>query len=259
MRDVSHGIASKDFGSEPTNNMTSKPVIFIAAFFIALFLYTKFAGPIPFFINSVQTTKTTLFQAEGSGEVAAIPNTATISFGVTKNAATVADAQNQTNSIVQKVMDGLKKLGIDEKNIKTTNYSVNPNYALGSQIIGYTVTQQVEIKISPLDKVNATLDTLTANGANVIGQVNFGFDADTKKSLENKAREMAVADAKDKAESLARAAGIRLGKIVDVQETGTVPVIRPLALEKTAGSTPTEVTPGENTIQSTITLSYETY
>ncbi len=244
--------------------MFSKPVISIIVFFVALFLYTKFAGPIPFFVNSIQTTKTTQFQATGEGKVAAVPNMATISFAVTKNAGTVAEAQEGTNSTIQKVMDGMKKLGISDKDIKTTNYSVSPNYQLGSsQISGYTVTQSVDVKVSPLDKVNQALDAVTANGANVVGQVNFGFDEKTQQKLEDQARQEAVADAKAKAESLAKAAGIHLGKVVDVEESGNpMPIIRPMALEKAAGSldtTPTNVTPGENSIETSVTLSYETY
>lgn len=241
---------------------------FIAAilfFFLCLFVYTKLAGPIPFFVNSVQTTKTDTFQVSGDGNVTAVPNTATISFGVTKQAATVADAQNQTNTVINSIMNKLKGLGVNTKNIKTTDYSVNPNYSLGDSqtISGYTVTQTVEVKIDPLDKVNKTLDTITAAGANLVGQVSFGFDDTTQQKLEDEARADAVETAKAKADSLAKAAGIHLGSIINVTENPTTPgpIVFNAAAKLATGDTtqPSQVTPGENTVTTTVTLSYQIY
>ena len=248
-------------------NAIKTPVSIILAFFIILFLFTKFAGPLPFSINSVQTTKSTLFQVTGTGKVSEAPDSATVSFGTTKTASTIADAQNQTNTATQAILSALRGQGIEEKNIKTTNYSVNPNYDFTSgrqSITGYTVTQNIDVTIQPIEKVNAVLDILTANGANIVGQVSFTFSDSKKQQLENKARELAVKEAKTKAEGLANAAGIRLGKIVDVSEqTNEEPrPIMPMALAKdeaSAGGTPTQVTPGENSITLSVTLSYETY
>lgn len=235
-------------------------VLFI---FLGIFIYTKLAGPIPFSVNSIQTTKTNLFSVTGAGKAAGIPDTAQISIGVTKNASTVASAKEQTNSSANKIIEDLKKLGIPDKDIKTANYSVNPNYdyILGKQTInGYTVTQTLEINVSPIDIANKALDTATLDGANIVGGINFTFNEKTKKDLEEKARRDAVKMAKEKAESLSRATGIRLGRIVDVQESGSSFEPRPImmgALE--AKSSDTNLAPGENTINITITLSYETF
>jgi uncharacterized protein YggE len=234
----------------------------IVVFFLCLFLYTKFAGPIPFFINSIQTTKTTLFQVSGVGKQTAVPDTATVSLGVTKNAPTVASAQNQVNTTITAVMNKLQQLGIQDTNIKTTNYSVNPNYGDTQTITGYSVTQTVEVKISPIDKTNQVIDAGTGNGANMIGQVSFGFSDSMQKSLEDKARKEAVLDAKIKAQSLAGAAGIHLGNIVAVSEDNIGqprPFAGAFALTKQDSTAPTSVTPGENTINLTVTLSYETF
>src|SRR3989344_8124430 len=105
-----------------------RPLAIIASFFILLFIYTKLAGPIPFYINSVNTTKTDLFSSSGEGEATAVPDEATISVGVTKNALTVDEAQKQANTVANKLISDLKKLGILDKDIKTTNYNVHPNY-----------------------------------------------------------------------------------------------------------------------------------
>ena len=239
------------------------PLLTVLFIFLGFFLYTKFSGPIPFSLNSVQTTKTNLFSVSGTGKSTGIPDTALLNLGVTKTASSVLSAQNQTNTAANKIISDLKNLGVPEKNIKTTNYSVNPNYDFtsGKQTInGYTVSQTLEVKVTPIDTANKILDTATLDGANLVNGITFILNDKSQKDLENKARVDAVKEAKDKAESLSKATGIRLGRIVDVQESGNLeprPVMMMQSLE--AKSTDTQLTPGENTINITITLSYETY
>lgn len=242
-----------------------KYIFGILAFFLCLFLYTKFLGPIPFAINSTQTTNSTVFQVSGDGKATAVPNTATISFGVTKQASSVANAQDQTNATIQKILDSLKKVGIQTKDIKTTDYNVNPNYTNSQTINGYTVTQTVEVKITSLDKVNQAIDAVTTSGANIVGQVSFGFDDATMQKLQDEARQDAVNKAKVQAQSLAKASGIHLGNIINVTENqaGTPQPILFKAADQAAGTAvttaPSQVTPGESSVTITVTLSYQIY
>jgi len=237
----------------------------VIIFFVALFVYTKLIGPIPFFITSVTTAKQNLFQVQGTGQVAVIPNTADFSFGVTKTAATVADAQSQTNAAIAAIINSVKSLGVDAKDIQTTNYSVNPqyNYAVGNQAVtGYTVTQNIEVKISPIDKASQAIDKATANGANVIGGLSFTVDDQTQKDLQDQARKKAIAAAKQKAQSLTSAAGMGLGKIIDIQEApANIPLPRPIFMlaGAKADTQSTELPAGQSTISTTVTLTYETY
>lgn len=248
----------------------------IIAFFVVLFVYTKLTGPVPFSINSVNTTKTDLFSSSGEGKATAIPDQATVDAGVTQTAATVVDAQNKVNAKTQKIIIEIKKLGVLDKDIKTTNYSVTPNYGDNggvpmmfpirtgrNNITGYTVTQNLEINVKDLAKVNKAIDSATANGANMVGGTNFTFSDELQKKLENQARIQAVNNAKEKAQSLANASGIRLGKVVNVIESGNG-FPQPLAMMKGAGgaadqSTPTNVTPGENNVTINVVIYYETY
>ncbi len=160
------------------------PLVTITFLFITLFLYTKLVGPIPFSVNSIQTTKTNLFTANGTGKATAVPNTAQLSLGVTKTAKTITDAQNQANAVINKLTADLKSLGILETDIKTTNYSVNPNYDYinGKQIAnGYTVSQNLDVKIKAIDKANSAIDIATADGANMVGGLSFILDDKTQK------------------------------------------------------------------------------
>src|SRR3990167_5765366 len=198
-----------------------KIILAILLFFFTLFIYTKLVGPIPFLINSYVTSKNDLFQSVGEGSASQAPDIATTSFGVTKSSPTVSDAQNQTNKAINSILESIKNLGVSEKDLKTTNYSVNPNYSFEgvTRIIGYTVAQNIEIKIKNIKNTNKIIDAITGNGGNLIGQIQFGFDDKTKAKLEDKARKEAVGNAKEKAQDLANAAGIKLGRIINVQES----------------------------------------
>lgn len=246
------------------NNLTT---IFatIVFFFVVVFVYTKLAGPIPFSVNSIQTTKSDLFHVEGVGKATAVPDTALLSLGVTKTAPNVTTAQQQVNDVANKLITDLKALGIDEKNIKTTNYSVNPNYDFreGTQTPnGYTVSQNLEVRVKPIDKANQAVDIATKDGANMVGGISFVLDDDEQKKVQEEARKEAVANAKEKAQSLAAAAGISLGRIVDIQENSgrQMPMFYAAgALDAKTAEAPTNLTPGENTVEVTISLAYEIY
>lgn len=235
--------------------------------FVCLTLFFKLFGPIPFFVQNVTTTKESLFTAEGTGEVTIIPDTALISFGVTKTASTVESAKNEVNTISNKITENLKKLGVDVKNIKTTNYSVNPQYDYsrgGQRITGYTVDTNIQVKLQPIDKANDAVDIVTADGANQVGGIQFVVDDKKQKELENEARKLAIEDAKEKAKSIADAAGIKLGRIVDVRVNpinnyAPMPVMRDLAFGSAEKAPETQLNPGENKVMMTVSLSYETF
>ncbi len=237
---------------------------FVLFIFLGLFLYTTFAGPIPFFVNSVQTTKSNLFTVQGTGKATGIPTTVKLSFGVTKSAPNAQSAQNQVNQVVAAMIEGLKGLGIAEKDIMTTNYSVSPQYDFtsGKQTInGYMATQNLEIQTKDVDKAQKAADIATQNGANLVGGVTFILDDQTRKELEQKARTQAVQNAKEKAEGLAKTAGITLGRVIDVSEQSNQPPIfadRAVNALKVEEQQPTQLTPGESTIEITVSLSYET-
>lgn len=245
------------------------PLLTVLFIFLALIAYTKLLGPIPFTVNSISTVKDSLFTVEGSGEVTAVPDTALLNMGVSKTAASVEQAQTQVNEVINKITADLKALGIEEKDIKTVNYSVNPNYdyTAGSQKInGYVVNADVQAKIKPVEKANQAIDAATKAGATNVGNVQFVLDDEKRTELEEQARKEAIEKAKAKAESIAKASGIRLGRLVDVQETGVSGIEQPMLMraelsKDSAGSEPapaTELNPGENKVTTTVSLSYET-
>lgn len=237
-----------------------------AIFFILLFVYTKLAGPIPFSINSVTTNKNDTFNVSGEGKVFATPDVALVTVGVLANGTSVKAAQDQINLAINKIADAVKSVGVDAKDIQTTNYSINPNYDYNSgaqRITGYQANTNLAIKVRDINKVNEVIDQATKNGANQVGGVVFEVEDETK--LQNEAREKAVADAKSKAQNAAKIAGFSLGKIVNYNENfgGTNPV--PMMARNFAEGSPsdaklqTNVEPGSSEIIVNVTLSYEIY
>lgn len=245
------------------------PLLTVLFIFLALIAYTKLLGPIPFTVNSISTVKDSLFTVEGTGEVTAVPETALLNMGVSKQAATVEEAQTQVNEVINQITQQMTALGVEEKNIKTVNYSVNPNYdfTAGTQKInGYMVNADVQVKIKPVDKANQAIDAATKAGATNVGNVQFVLDDEKRAELEDQARAEAITKAKAKAESIAKTSGIRLGKLINVQENLSggaqppMPMRADLKLENAAGdmAQTTELNPGENKVSMTVSLSYET-
>lgn len=236
----------------------------IVLFFILLFAYTKIAGPIPFSINSVTTTKTDTFSVSGEGKITMVPDIAVVSVGVTAQGSTVSRVQTELNTKINAMSEAIKDLGVDGKDIKTSYYNISPTYDYSSstqRITGYEAHSNLTIKVRKIDNANAVIDAATAQGANQVGGVSF--DVDDKTKAENQAREAAVADAKSKAEAAAKAAGFRLGRVINYSEGGGAGP-RPMmyddavkALPMAGGGEPTQIEPGSSEVTVTVNLSYE--
>lgn len=239
------------------------PVVGATAFFILLFTFTKLFGSIPFSVNSVTTQKTTTFDVTGEGKVSAKPDIASVSVGIIARESTVKSAQEKINQVINGVSDAVKELGINDKDIQTSNYSIYPirgDFQAGpSKITAYEASTNLQIKVRNIDKVNSVIDAATASGANEVSGINF--EVEDRQKAENEARQKAVDAAKKKAADASRIAGFRLGRIVNYSEnTGGFPPPIPMramgAVEK-LDIQPTQVEPGSQEITIQVTLSYE--
>lgn len=246
------------------------PIIVILFFFLALFAYTRLAGPIPFDISSVTTSKSDAFSVTGEGKIEAKPDSATVRLGVVASGNTSEQTKTAMNTNINKVINIIKSLGVDESQIKTDNFNIYPTYKdVGplrtidpatdqDQISGYTGNTNLTIAVDSVELANKVLDAGVNAGANQVGGVDF--QVKDKTAALNKAREMAVADAKRKAEDAAKIAGFKLGKVINYSEGGSggypVPMFAK-AEDARGGGAPTEIQPGTNEIAVTVTLSYE--
>lgn len=197
----------------------------------------------------------------GQGEASAAPDLLTLTIGVETQADTAAAALRQNTTQMQATIDRLKKSGVADKDMQTSNLSVNPRYNYednrSPKIIGYSASNMLTVKLRDISSAGAVIDQAVSDGANNLGGVSFSFADD--KPLIAKAREAAVADAKDKAAALARAAGVTLGPILQIQDGYASPPPMPymdsrvMAME--AKGAP--IAAGESTLSASVTLIYE--
>jgi uncharacterized protein len=266
------------------------PLITAGFVLLGLFLYSNFSYILPFGMGRPAITdRSALFTADGTAEATYVPDTALLYLGVNKTAATQEEAKEEANKIINQITADLKKLGVEEKNIKTTNFSVNENYDFGvtygtepavaedkmmimpvppsrTKTKGYVANVNLEVRVTPLEKAEQAIDAATKAGATQIGTSQLVLDETKQKELENKTRIEAIKNAKEKAKEISKAAGIHLGRVVSVQENGggyAMPYARTMELKMdSAGSAPmpeTTINPGENKISVTVTLAFETY
>jgi len=155
----------------------------------------------------------------GMGKMTATPDLAKIDVGVLSDGATVAAVQNDNTRKMNAMTDALKKMGIKDADLQTSNYSLQPKIDYNSnqqKIIGYTLSQTLNVKVRELTKVGDVIDAVTGLGANQVYGVQFTIDDPT--SLQDQARLKAIAEAQKKAQALADAVGLHIVKVVSFSE-----------------------------------------
>jgi uncharacterized protein YggE len=190
----------------------------VLAALIPLTLATALASP-AFAAGSMQIT--------GHGEVTAAPDTAYVTSGVTSQGMTAKEALDLNNADMAKLIETLKAAGIESKDIQTTGFSVSPNYVysdardqngyqLPPKVVGYTVSNGVTVQVRDLTILGAVLDQAVTVGANQINGISFAVEDPSE--LYDEARKIAFANAREKGELYAEAAGVELGAIALISE-----------------------------------------
>lgn len=199
----------------------------------------------------------------GEGKIYAKPDVAIIDLGVTTTGATVAEVTKGNTDKMNAIISAVKNLKVDEKDIQTVNYSLTPQYNYtqnGGRIFqGYTLEQDVQVKIRDFTKIGDVLSQGTTSGANLVGDLQFTID--NPEQLKEQARAKAIAQAKANAQNLAKESGVRLGKLINVYEGYSAPVmynsVKAMGgAAPQAASVPT-IQPGQQEIDITINLTYQ--
>lgn len=205
----------------------------------------------------------------GEGKIAIMPDIAEMSFGVTTGVQTTAKAaSDKVSNDMRKILVAVKEQGIQDKDITTENFYLNPVYDWNDgrqRLRGYEATQSLRVKVRDLEKVGDVLTAATDNGANQAGGVRFTLeDPEGKK---DEARTEAIANAKRKAEELAAQLGQRLGDVQSFSENGggwypPVMYARDEYAVGGAGATnaaamPAPIPAGEQDLTVNVTITYE--
>lgn len=201
----------------------------------------------------------------GEGKVLAKPDIGQIILSVLVENKNVVVAQKENIEKMDKVIEAVKGLGVDAKDIKTVNYSIQPSYKYSSgrsEIIGYEVLQSLEVKIRNLDKTGEILEKAALLGANQVGSLNFTFDDPEK--LQDEARQKAIVNAKKKAEALVNQMDVKLGKVVSFSENSPDqnPIFYTTDMMGRGGSSENiapQIETGQNEIVVSVQIGYEIY
>lgn len=205
----------------------------------------------------------------GKGEIVVRPNIAMISFGVSAENIDVSKAQAESAEKINKVVTFLKEKGIEEKDIKTTNYNIYPRYDYGrgatqyyggTQVLAaYVVSQNLEIKIRKIEEAGAIIGGVGQFGVTDVSGLSFTLDEIDEKKDE--AREAAIKDAREQAKVLAKDLGVRLGDITSFSEGSNYPVYygieKSVAMNMGGDAAAPQIPVGENKITSNVTVTYE--
>lgn len=232
--------------------------------------------------QSIQPSSFRSFSVSGDGKVVAVPDVAQFDFSVvTEGGSDLGSLQANNTKSVNAAIDFVKSNGVDAKDIQTQNYSVSPRYQTyncyqpvptvadtivqpcpPAEIVGYTVSQDVQVKIRDFTKIGDILGGVVKAGANTVSQLQFTLD--DPDAAQSQARAEAIAKAKTKAEDIAKAGGFTLGRLLGISEGSIQPVYynysagasSDMAVKSMAPPAPA-IEPGSQDVTVTVTLSYE--
>lgn len=246
----------------------------------ALALFLLFAAfseikSLRFIGSGVSATNT--ITVTGEGEVFAVPDIAEFSATVMEEGSDVKAAQDKATKKINDIYAYLKDQDIDEKDIRTIDYSANPQYEWNNQVcpagsgycpggkqtlVGYQVSQTLSIKVRDTEKAGDLLAGVGDKGVSSVSGLNFTVD--DQEAIEAEARDKAIADAKSKAATLAKSLGVSLVRIVGFSENGSQPYFAKAAyglggaMDAALESAPApEIPTGQNKITSNVSLTYE--
>lgn len=201
----------------------------------------------------------------GEGHSAVAPDMAIITLSVVKDAKTAREALDANNADMASVLKALKDGGIEARDLQTSGFTINPQYSYPNssdgqnrppELVGYQVVNGLSIRVRDLSKLGEIIDQSVTLGVNQGGSIQFTNDKPDATITE--ARKAAVADAKAKAETLTQAAGVKLGRVIEISEVvgRPQPVMMARASMKEFSGDAVPVQGGENSYDVTVTVTF---
>jgi uncharacterized protein len=200
----------------------------------------------------------------GEGKITVTPDLATITLGVATQSETVAEATAKAADAMQKVIASLKINDVSAKDIQTQNYSIQQVTRWDDKnqqqiVIGYSVSNTVVAKVRNLDKIGTTIDAVAEAGGDLTRINGINFSVENPDQYYVQARELAMKDAKAKADQIAKLSGVTLGKVTYVTENSYVPVTYPVMYKDSmaaGASSSTPITAGQTDVTLTVQVNY---
>ncbi len=211
--------------------------------------------------NGSPDNKAPAIQVTGTGSVRAEPDTAVLRVSVTTEDANAQSAVSRNSAATEKVLAELVAASVDRKDLKTTNFSVYPQYRVENetkrQVTSYRASNTVMVTIHDIAKVGDILTKVVAAGSNQISGPAFSV-SNPEKYLEE-ARKKAVENAMSKAKAYASAAGMKLGAVLEMIEPGFSSPLQGLQSHGAvrSGAAPVPMESGEESLDAQIVLVIE--
>jgi len=211
-----------------------------------------------------QDSSVNTISVQGTASITTVPTVAYLTMGVETFHKDASVAQSENASKMDAVYKSLAAIGISKTTIKTVSYTINPRYDYKNEtstLIGYDVSNMVEVTVSDMAKVSKAIDVTVKQGVNKSNSIQFGITDAEREALYTQALEKAVKNAETKARALAKAAGVAIGKPSQIIENSnsTVPPIYGLGYERAAVqdlSVSTPVSGGELKVEASINVMY---
>lgn len=195
----------------------------------------------------------------GEASIAATPDMATVSLGVTTEGKTAAEAMAANSAALTAVIERLRSAGIAEHDLQTSNLTINPNwtgYDSGQPAISsYVAMNMLSVRVRALDGLGSVLDASIADGANTLNGITF--ELATPRPVQDEARKAAVADAAARAALYAEAAGVTLGRIMSISEQANYAGPMPVFHAEAKAASPVPMATGQIALQAQVTVTYE--
>jgi len=209
-----------------------------------------------------QTIAGTRLDINATGEVGRVPDGAVISAGVVSRASTATAALSDSADRMSRVLAALKAAGVADRDVQTSNVSLNPEYRYpqdqAPQLVGYTASNNVTIRFRDIRNAGKILDALVKQGANQINGPTLMIDK-PEEALDE-ARAKAVAVGRARADLYARSLGMRVVRVVTVNESGgyAPPPPMPVAMMAARGERDqTKIVPGEQKLEVNLAMTFE--
>jgi uncharacterized protein YggE len=236
--------------------ISKKSLILILALILSTGLFGfSFAQP----EEPPQKENPRVINVSGTGIISAKPDMGRVNLGIVTEETSANESQSKNNEISNKIIDSIKATGVNEENIQTIEYSINPIYKYEEGkppiITGYQTVHMLNINVYDIEKIGAVIDAGTTAGANRVGGISF--DIKDKKSLELKALEEAVKDARKKADTALAAEGEKVIKLISMNVGNeSSPIMPPRSKSDLTGSSSTQLMPGQLEIVVTVSATF---
>lgn len=228
---------------------------------VAAISFWALAAMIP--AQAEETKMLRTISISGHGEVRVVPDLAIVNVGVSTQGATAREALDGNTKAMRSLLDTLKKAGIEDRDMATSNFSVGPRLDYGNnngqppKVVGYDVNNMVTLTVRKVEDLGEMLDVAVSTGSNTINGISFSVSKPDDFVME--ARKAAVVDARSKADTYAAAGSFKIGNIISINEGTTYQPPTPYLAKasRSGGADSVPIAQGEQALTVDVSITYE--